>query len=381
MSSIDHIILFGILFSLFLGVAKLNQKFINQHFWNIAIILIVTYSIILGCRYGWGNDYLWYKYRIEHPNAYLNEEIGFKLINQTLNQLGFNYVGVYIIYSFIFITAGFIYIKGFTLNKYMLALFLPATIILETSTIRQSLSISFIFLSLHFIHKKQYLLTIVMLLIAFSIHNGNIIIACILIISYIITLYITPKILPWKFTIPIYIAFTLSAEFFNQFAFPLIDSITSSISLDNKYQNYIETSDLWFSKEAYNNEYEQSFLTLILSSVFHCSIIYLCYNCINNKVTKNRNIIYTYNVIVLSLLLLRLFFHFEILRRIAESIFQFYFIPLGYTLYILFHRSRLIYKKQIKYCKISIGCIIIYLLFYFGRFILQSPSHKFIWDI
>lgn len=381
MSNIDHIILFGILFSLFAGVTKFNQKLINKHFWNITFILIITYSIVLGCRYGWGNDYLWYKYRIEHPNAYSNEEIGFKLINQTLKQLGLNYAGVYIIYSLVFIVAGFKYIKGYKFNKYMLALFLPATIILETSTIRQSLSISFIFLSLYFLQKKKYYHTICMLLIAFSIHNGNVIIAFIFILSYIITNYVTPLMLPWKFTIPFYIAFTISAELFNQFAFPIIENITSSISLDNKYQSYIETSDSWFSQEAYNAEYEQSDFTLILTSIFHISIIYLCYICINNKFIKNRNLIYIYNNIVIGILLLRLFFHFEILRRIAESIIQFYFIPLGYALYMFFHNKRLISKKHIKYCKICIYCIFMYLLLYFGRFILLSPSHKFIWNI
>lgn len=81
------------------------------------LLPIILYVITVGCRYGWGNDYLWYKFRIENPNAYAEEEIGFKLINLLFKWLGINYVGVYMIYSFIFILSGLILIKDYKANN------------------------------------------------------------------------------------------------------------------------------------------------------------------------------------------------------------------------------------------------------------------------
>lgn len=381
MSIFDHIFFFSLLFFIFFIITKFDQKYINRNYWVLLFIPVILYSLIIGCRYGWGNDYFWYKFRIENPNAYKEEEFGFKAINIFLQYIGINYVGAYIIYSFIFILSGLTLIKDYKFNKYMIALFLPATLILETFTIRQSLSTSFIFLTLHFLNKKELKYAILTICISLLIHGGNLIVLIPIITSLLISQYYPQKLLPWKITIPIYILFALAAEVFNKYAFMGINDIISSASLDNRYQGYLDNSAFWFSQEGSESKYEQGSLTLILSMLFHISIIYLCYNYIQKSLNKKNHITYLYNCIVISLLLVRLFFTYEILRRIAETIFQFYFIPLGYSLYMHFHAK--MRKKQIikTLCNISVSCIILYIILFYGRFILQSPTYKFVWNI
>lgn len=381
MSIFDHIFFFTILFYTFFVITRFNQRLINKSYWNYLLLPIILYTIIIGCRYGWGNDYFWYKFRIENPNAYAEEEIGFKTINLLFKWIGINYVGVYMIYSLIFIISGLILIKDYKANKYMIALFLPATLILETFTIRQSLSTSFIFLTLHFLHKKELKYAIITTCISLLIHGGNLIVLIPIITSLLISQYYSQKLLPWKITIPIYILFALAAEVFNKYAFMGINDIISSASLDNRYQSYIDNSSFWFSQEGSESKYEQGTLTLILSMLFHISIIYLCYTYIRKTLNKNNHITYLYNCVVISLLLLRLFFTYEILRRVAETIFQFYFIPVGYSLYMYFNTNIIKSHFTKKICNISVCCILLYLILFFGRFILQSPSYKFVWNI
>lgn len=381
MSNIDHIIFFLFLFIVFYFITRLPQKYINENFWKIAIFPIIGYSFILGCRYGWGNDYFWYKFRIENPYAYDDEEIGFRLINVFLNYIGFNYVATFVVYSFIFIFLGFIFIKDYKYNKYMIALFLPATLILETFTIRQSLSTSFIFLALHFIYNKKYIHTFISISIVFFVHGGNITVLLPLLISLLISKYLTKEPISWKITIPIYILFSLFSKQFEQYAFSIINDVTSSISLDNRFQSYIDNSDFWFSSEGSEDKYKQSTLTLTLSMLFHISIIYLCNKMIIKKNDGTYHVVFIYNCIVISLLLLRLFFTYEILRRIAETIFQFYFVPLGYALFIYHNTKIKLTNIESLFCRLSISCIYTYIILFFGRFILQSPTYKFIWNI
>ena len=81
MSTFDHIFFFTLLFSVFFTITRADQRNLNKNYWNYLLLPILLYVIIIGCRYGWGNDYFWYKFRIENPNAYDEEEIGFKIIN------------------------------------------------------------------------------------------------------------------------------------------------------------------------------------------------------------------------------------------------------------------------------------------------------------
>ena len=61
MSSIDFIILYTALFGLFFSISQIRQKAINRNVLTWGVPIIIAFVIIIGMRYGWGNDYMSYK--------------------------------------------------------------------------------------------------------------------------------------------------------------------------------------------------------------------------------------------------------------------------------------------------------------------------------
>lgn len=375
MSILDHIILFLILFTSFFLMTRINQSTINKYYWHIVLVPIILYSLILGCRYGWGNDYLWYKYRFEHPFGYENESPGFRFINMMIATLGGSYVCAFIVYSLAFIVCVYSLLKLYRDNKYMIFLFLPATLLFSTYTIRQSFAESFVYLAFLFFFKKEWLFMGLMLIVASSIHIA----ALLPFILYIILYFITSKPFPIKYTIPIYILMFVFTSVFSEIVLQGLNDILPYISLDNKYQGYIDGADRWFNNEAQNSIYEQSSLTSFLMFGFHLSMIYTGY-VILRKIPQGTITIF-YNMLVISLIFLKLFFELEILRRIAESCVQLYFIPIGFVFYHVFLSYKTPRSMQMKLSKYASWYIIFYLILYFGRFIFLSPHYQFYWNI
>jgi hypothetical protein len=385
MSNFDHIVLFLFLFSGFILWGKYFSSTPKKvEFWIFAFIPITVYSLITGSRYGWGPDYIFYKYRLENALRYPEEQLGFKWINQTIKFLDISYVGGYIIYSFVFITCVFILIRSYNRSSiYMYYFVIPATLIFVTSAIRQGLALSFVFLGLYFLNKKKWIGVILCILVGSSIHSS--ILVTVVIIGAVYLFIKNP--INWKISIPFYLFFTF---LFNPSNFSFVSIyISKYISLGNSFQSYIDNSDVWFGKEAANDIYNQSPFALFTSSSFYISIIYLGY--ITLKFKTHNQIVYIYNVVVIGLIFYRIGFNFEILRRIAEPMLMLYFIVLGYTFYIIynikrknFHQS-LINKHKFKnqlfpYYNFFIVSILIYLILFFGRFIFLNPTANFYWN-
>lgn len=373
MSILDHIILFGFLFALFFFITRIPQKSINQSFWQIMIFVIIIYSVITGCRYGWGNDYLWYKLRFENPDYYEDENIGFKLLNLAISGVGLNYVGAFITYSLVYITAAFVLIKDYKENKYMLALFLPATLLQNTFTIRQSVGHSLVFLAMHYLNKRKWGYVTLMIALAYTIHP-----AAILLIIPVIPFYLfVEKPIPLKFSIPIYIVVALSVDFFNTQITSTFSNYLPYLTLGNKFDNYLQ-NERWYSEDGIREHFNQSTLTLILSMAFHIGIIYLSYVAL--KYRPNKTVLCYYNTVVIGLILLRVFWNFEIFRRIVTPYTILYFIPLGYAFYFFKYCIHNVEKKEYLYCKIALYSVLGYLILFYGRFVLQSPDYIFFWN-
>ena len=329
---------------------------------------------MLGCRYGWGNDYLWYKRRFENPYWYADEDPGFRILNLFLQDIGFNYVGAFIFYSFVLIVGAYVLVRDYKENKYMLALFLPATLFFSTFPIRQAVAHAFVFLGFHFMNRKKWIWYALMIVCMYSIHPSSIITFAVCSALF----FIVKRPFPYQILIPIYIVVTVAADIFSNYFFNFFSSISSYLVLDNKFQNYIDKSDIWFGEEGLNKEWEQGTLTLFLSMAFHISMIYI--GCIALKYRPNNQVAYFYNGMIVGLVLLRLFFTLEILKRIAEPFVLLYFIPTGYAISFTYNNSSILTKREMFLCRFSIISILIYLVLYWGRFILQSPSYKFFWN-
>ncbi|MFD0750799.1 EpsG family protein [Mucilaginibacter calamicampi] len=386
MSSAEHIILYIFLFILFIAWGKRNYNFnSNIQYWKLALIPILAYILIIGSRYGWGPDYLSYKDRFEHAFSYQEDQQGFKFLNQGMNSIGLNYIGAYIIYSLIFVTCAFMFIRSFGAEaKYMYAFFLPATLILTTSAIRQGIALSFVLLAWYYFDKRKWILFGLSILIGASIHT-----TILLTTAMIGMFYFSRKwLINWKVSIPLYLFFTFV---FDVSKIGVLSRYISTLSVESHFQSYIENADTWFGKEAASDIYEQSIDALILSALFHVSIIYSGY--ITLKYRLNERLIWIYNVTVFGLIFDRAVFYFEILRRIAEPLMMFYFVVLGYVTLMYFNRNVI---KQVAlfngssvaktnrtmyFFNMSIFTIMIYLLLFWGRFIFLSPDHLFFWNL
>ena len=105
MSNFDHIILFSLLFWLFFQVSKIPQAKLNRDYWKILGPLIVSYTLIIGLRYGWGNDWWGYRFSYSIPALKREGERGFAIINWLLQSSGANYMIATIVYAIIFLLA------------------------------------------------------------------------------------------------------------------------------------------------------------------------------------------------------------------------------------------------------------------------------------
>ncbi|MEJ5054249.1 EpsG family protein [Sphingobacterium sp. MYb382] len=381
MSNIEHILLFSFLFFIFYKGGLILSELKNaKNYLFFASFLIIIYSLIVGSRYGWGADYLWYKEKFERPVLALEDDIGFRFLNTLLESLGMSYVGAFLVYSLLFVIPAFLLIQSYgRASKYMYAFFLPATLLFVTTIIRQGVACSSLFLLLIFLNKRNWLGVILSIVIGCLFHAAIIIPIVIILVFYFL---FNNRLFHWKVTVPIYcfVAFVLSNS-----SVSFLSKYIQGINVGNKFQDYLDNSDRWFGEDAFNAEFQQGISALVLSTLFFCSIIYLGYKAI--KFHSRKDIIYIYNVTVFGFIFLRAVFFFEIFRRFAQPLVFFYFIVLGYSLFVLIDYAKyrlnqkgLAFSLPLNY-SVAILFILIYLFMFWGRFILFNDNSLFFWNV
>jgi hypothetical protein len=391
MSIVEHIILFSFLILFFTFWGKYNYNVKNNYkFWFYAMIPILLFSLITGMRYGWGNDYMWYKYQFEHAlsNDFVLQETPFvwRFLNQLMNKIGLNYVGAFVVYSIVPVTCAFVLVRSYGKeSKYMYAFIIPAILFSITFTIRQGFSTSFLFLALYFFNVKKWAGVLISVLFAGVFHVGTLVVVMIMIVFKLFT---NKRPINWKIAVPLLLFFTY---FFDVSTVSGISNLLSNFSLrDSNYSNYLENSDRWFSVEAINIEaFERGLFANTIWSLFYISFIYLGYKAL--KIKPNFEIIYLYNSVVFGIIFYQATRWFEIWRRFAEPLISFYFIVLGYSLFVL-SRRYVSYKdttklKRLKFYainpvvyKIMVGIILLCLVLYWGRFLFYNPKADFFWN-
>lgn len=377
MSQLDFFILYFILFGEFYCISRIPQKKLTNNYWKYLFPIAFSFVLIIGLRYGWGNDYLPYKWRIEHPT--LDEDRFYGSVNAFLIGIGLNYACVFVIYALCLVWGGFLYLKSFNDNKYMLSLFLPAMFFVATFMIRQGFSTAFVFFSFYFMARKKYLLGLAFLAIAIKVHTGILtFVLCPIVFMLMRKWYSKP--FPYWIVIPAYLFVSIVQETSSQFfAQHMSDSFTF-LNNFGKFSSYSDNNDYWFGEEGINESYQQSGLTMFLSIAFETAIIYLGY--IALKYRKDDRIVCFYNSVIVGLFVMRIGFLLEIIHRIGMSIMSYYFIPLGFSLFVLLP---MIKKKQLKsfetkLVRLSVTLCVLYLSLYYGRLILMSPNFGFIWS-
>lgn len=278
-----------------------------------------------------------------------------------------------------FILCAYVLIKNYKDNKYMLALFLPATLIFSTWCIRQGFAHSLAFLSIYFIDKRQWVWLLITCFVTATIHPSTIITIAIIFGVYLLNRK-TP--ISFLYTIPIYVIITLCSEFFNTQITQGINNFIAAISMTGESRLetvYLSRGDTWFGDDAVKDNLKQGYLALLLSMTFHISTMYLGY--IALKYQNVRSLMNLYHVSIIGMILYRLFFYFEILKRVANPLEMLYFVPLGYGLSFVLKNKKILTKHEVTLSYVCIMSVVVYLTLYWGRFILMSPECRFVWNI
>ena len=375
MSIFEHIILFSLLFIVYAFWGKYLVNKDGTDFWSVAIFPILLFVFVIGSRYGWGNDYFWYKEQFENPE-FIIDQPAFKWLNQFLNVLGFNYVGAYMIYALIFIISAFVFLRSYgEPSRYMYCFLVPATFYASCWTIRQGVGFSFVFLALTCFHQQKWLPMALLVLIALNIHSATFVSFAILLGIF----FLLKKPIHYWISIPLYIYGTFILD---PHKISLLEGlITQHLSFDNKFQGYIDRSEAWFGEEAITTEWQQGTFALIVLSLFYISIIYLGYRAL--KARENKQVLYIYNTAVLGMIMLKAVWLYEILRRFPQYMEILYFIPLGYIFYVYFRDCKQPKNHDAamlkKHFPVGITLILAYLFMYYGRFLLLNPRADFFW--
>ncbi|UTA68668.1 EpsG family protein [Emticicia sp. 21SJ11W-3] len=387
MSILEHYVLFVFLFLIMHAWGNVGSRVKNvAMYWILALIPMFCYCFIVGSRYGWGADYLFYKYRLENAFTYKEEQIVFKWLNQAIAYVGLNYVGGYIIYSLIYVVCAFVLMRSYKVqSRFMYSFFVPATLIFVTSIIRQGLALAFVYLSIYFLFRKNWLGLVISVLIGINIHTSILITYLVLFGFY----FFVRQPFNWRVTIPIYIFFAFFFDYGNvTFISPFINKY---IVLNSAFQSYVENADLWFGNDGLNTIYQQGTFTLIMSSLFYIAVIYIGYYAL--KMKPSPEVLFLYNAFVFGVIFFRAVFLFEILRRIAEPFVMFYFVVLGYSIFVFssnikkFNRlvkvNKIIssaFTKRIIIYRVFIAVIVVYLFMFWGRFVFMNPEATFYWN-
>ena len=290
-------------------------------------ILLCTFMfmLVLGSRYMRGNDYIRYQETfLKDDDA---DEVLFTFLNQFLRGIGFTKYTFLYVYSIPFAYCGLSFVSKF--NKYaawMFPTFLIAFILFDEYCIRQALSFSFLFPFLFHLlnlyeskHKlRDIFICLMFAIIASSIHIVNALIIVILLIIYLLSF----NLISWKISIPIYlfVAFVASKTIdWDLFSNTLVALGTVSPKLGK----FVARSNQFFSEDAFQEDWSRSFAGQIFEALGHCCLIYLGYKVFAIK-WRLRKYYTLYNIYVVGSVMDRLFWNFELLRRVFDPILAFW---------------------------------------------------------
>jgi hypothetical protein len=377
MSNFDHIILFSLLFWLFFQVSKIPQAKLNRDYWKILGPQIVSYTLIIGLRYGWGNDWWGYRFSYSIPALKREGERGFAIINWLLQSSGANYMIATIVYAIIFLFGALFLIRGYRNNKYMLALFLPAILLFNTAMIRQAIAFAFMFIALRFLNEKNYKYAVLFGFIMLNIHGSTLMFAGVAAGFYFLQI-VYKKPLPIKVTIPLYLICILFDQIIGHYIGNNLSAFISTLDVADNFKGYTEHANIWFGVDALNEAYKQSILALTLNTLSDIGVFCIGYFVLSKY--PNPKVIYLYNTSTVGAILFRAGLQMELLHRMGQSLQLFYFIPLGYAFYILYAAKISLGTQKDLICKISTIFFLIFTILYYGRFIFMNPRGSFVWN-
>lgn len=378
---VEHFLLFGLLYFISFLLLRYQPKRITTRFWPSVALFIFVYTIVVGSRYGWGNDYLSYKSQYENLLLEEGADYGYYKLSLIENALGFSFWAHISLCAFLYVSGSYYLIKKTGApNSWMLILFLPITLLFSTYAIRQSLAISIIyfFIGLFVFNQgrmKKYQLFISLLLIIFaiSIHFASILF---LIPFLLFCLFKNVKAINWKLVVILYILTIIFKDRIVDYLNEIIETYLPQLDLDNHFQGYADNINKWVGEDAAEDKF--------LYSGFYKYFVYLLNICIlfisGKKLSNNnRNVAIIYNIYAIALILQEIFFSYEMMRRILDPFVLLSFIPLGYAIGNI---KLNLFKPSVRDIAIAVLLAIILLGVYFPSFSFMTSFKwaDFVWN-
>ncbi len=388
MSPFDHIFLYCLMFILAIAYDKAyrlslrptNLVYRKDNTSIIAVLLGCVFVLTEGLRYGRGVDQLgnygpFYLHCMNAKAWFQEFEPLFVWINQCVYKIDpfrgtLPFGIIFIVYALIFFICLFIYYKDKRNETKLFLLFaILSTNYITEWTIRQGVSFSFILLGLHFLEKRKWAWMVCFMFVAFSIHHGNILAITLPIVFYF---FLNKKPVPWKVTVPLFIIFeyTMQVSVF-QNAIQTISSLVNVNSLAGNMGDYMQEDALAHEAEV-SEEWERGAFTQFITVLFYSSLLIIgAITCnVKNKIT------YIYNSFVIGIMIYEPFRLAGSISRMFNVLSCLWFIPLAYAIYN--------YKQVISVSKLAkwlFIVVILYITFYYGRYVFLSPNANYTWNM
>lgn len=371
------------LLNLFPAIIKINNnnklsfgRKKEKYIW----ICFIVFTFVLGSRYLRGNDYL----RYQHTFLYDDDEsqIIFTAINRFLRGIGIGKYYFLYIYSIPFIVCALTFMKNLKIYaRYLFPAFLLSFIFFNEYCIRQALGFSFVFMYMYYLFEKdntlknenvykKWIFCLFYAILAYGIHSVNALSIAIITIIYIFSF----TTISWKLSI---LGYIFAAFFFMSFFdWSYLENALMLIGgISDKFSAYTNRGVLFFSENAFQEDYSRSTLGQLCSAISHCSLFYLGDKTIRSKC--NSRMFYTlFNVYVVGTIFDIGFWNFELIRRVFDPMLSFWCFIFSF---VLVHRKEMQYSvfDNLLLLMIPLSFIRDYLSYLLER----GDMTLFIWDI
>jgi len=186
-------------------------------------IPILIYTVFWGIRDEVGTDYLAYVRWFEGAGQAINEggfaEYTFLFLCHFLSLLGFSYLSLFVVTSFVNIAA--VYLSAWNTNKVTLVLsvyfyFTTSSVFFAQNGLRQAMASSILLIGIHLIQRNKYIPWLLIVVLAFFTHNSSIIFALfITLLNLMKPIHIKPFIIWVIYVILEFVGYTLQELLFS----------------------------------------------------------------------------------------------------------------------------------------------------------------------
>ncbi len=386
MFNVEHFLLFGFLFLLSFLLTKKKQGNYEHSFWNATSLFIIAYTVIVGLRYGWGGDYYEYERCFNNiKTQFFDYDVAYWKLYEFEHSLGLSFAESLMLSSLLIVVSYFYIVKAMKGNKYMLMLFLPATILITTYALRQFHAIAYINIALglflfsdNILGKKKINIIISALLIFFAYHTHGASLAYAL--PFVIFIfYRTPQYIPYKISIIIFICTIVFSGIITTAFNNIFLSFFEGLTMNDHLHNYVDKADgrIFGEGAMEDNMFAYGGIFQMIHYAGQIALLYVTGRALSIK--PSRNITYIYNIVVIAIILQQIFFNQEIMRRILDPLFILYFIPLGYAITVLIeHRSNRF--KGYNFYLMCIGIALFRIYYPMISFLTKFKLAGFVWD-